>query len=189
MKVTALLASTLALSLFSCLGPQHRTAVEGRFVVTETDEELYQDAGDPLGGSLAILSMPIQGATHGLGWEVGFGQGEDSFDLSLGEYALQTEDAWAGLRYTFLDGHWRPYLGVGAQWSQHEVTLEYLGVETSRSTNDIGPYVEVGMQLRLNKALHLSVGYRETIGLEGSLPPLDVDLDTSRSFLGVGFSF
>ncbi len=182
-------AIAFALCLGSCRSLEHKTAIEGRFEMVETDEELYQDAGEPVGGSVALLSMPIQGASHRLGWEIGVGRSEDSFDLALGEYTLQSEDAWVGLRYSFLDGHWRPYVSAGAQFTQHEVTLDFMGVETIRRTDDIGPYVEAGLQLRLSRALHVSLGYRETIGLEGSLPPLDLDLDSSRSFLGFGWSF
>ncbi len=188
-KTATLWVLALAFGLGSCRNLEHKTALEARIDWIDADEEFYQDAGEPVGGSVALLSMPIQGASHRLGWEVGAGSAQDSFDLALGEYSLQTEDAWIGLRYSFLDGHWRPYLSAGAQFSQHEVTLDFMGVETQRSTDDIAPYVEAGLQLRLSRDWHVTLGYRETIGMEGSLPPLDLDLDTSRSFLGVGWSF
>ena len=182
-------ALAIALGLASCQGLEHKTALEGRVERIETDEDEYSDADVPIGGSLVVMSMPIQGASNKFGWEAGYGAGSDSFDLSSGEYELQSQDAWLGVRYAMSDGHWRPYLSAGVQWTQHEVNLEFLGVETKRATDDIGPYVEAGLQLRFNRSLHMSLGYRETIGLEGHLPPLEVDLDTSRAFLGIGVSF
>jgi len=184
-----LAACAIALGLVACTHYQHKSTIELRAVGVQTQEDAFQDADEPVGGALSYVSMPIQGSDNLWSWEFRVGQAEDSFDLTQGSYALSTRDAWLGTRYTFLDGHWRPYLGAGVQYTDHSVTLDFNGMSLERSTDDVGVYGEVGLQLRLTRALHLSLGYRETFGMEGDLAPLELDLDTQRAFFGVGWSF
>ncbi len=133
--------------------------------------------------------MPVAGANSLWGLELGVGHAEDDLELGNGEYNLQERSAWLGVRYSFLDGHYRPYVGTGVQFSQHEVTLKFGGAETVRTTDGYGVYGEAGMQMRLTQAWHVLLGYRQTFGIEGSFGGLDLNLDTRRGFAGFGWSF
>ncbi len=179
----------IALLAVSCQSGTYRLAFEGRFEQDYSEEESFEPGDNPIGASVAIVSVPIQGAEWPIGWELGFGQGIDSFRIPGGEYELWHRKAWAGVNYAFLDGHWRPYLGTGVQLSQQGVDLTLGGSELKQDTYDIGPYVEAGMRVRFNLSSHFVMGYRRTIGLEGSLGALDVDLEYGQAFVGFGYSF
>ncbi|MEZ5974956.1 MAG: outer membrane beta-barrel protein [Planctomycetota bacterium] len=179
----------LLLGGVSCQSTQSRLALEARYVTADSEESSYDEADSPVGGAFQMSSMPIQGADHRLGWELGLGQSSDSFALPAGSYDLTHREAWLGLRYSFLDGHVRPYISGGVQYTQHAVTLEFGGSTIERKTDDIGPYGEAGLLLRLNPSLHTVLGYRRTFGMEGEMSPLELDLDTRQVFLGVGLSF
>ncbi|MBL4770030.1 MAG: outer membrane beta-barrel protein [Planctomycetes bacterium] len=179
----------LALLAFSCQSGSYRLAFEGRFAQSNAEEESFTGADKPQGASVAILSLPIQGAKRQVGVEFGVGEGEDSLRIAGGEYELRHREIWLGVNYAFLDGHWRPYVGGGVQYSQQEVNLTFGGSTMERTTEDFGPYVEAGMRVRFNVSTHFVIGYRRTIGLDGNIGATDVDLDYSQGFIGFGYSF
>lgn len=184
-----LLLMTLSLLAFSCQSGSYRLAFEGRFSHSNSSEDAFEGADEPTGASVAIVSLPIQGAKHQFGWEMGVGEGNDSYRIVGGEYELRHREAWLGVNYSFLDGHWRPYVGGGLQYSQQDVDLTFGGGTTNRRTDDFGPYVEAGMRVRFNLSTHLIVGFRRTMGLEGNIGAMDVDLDYAQGFIGFGYSF
>lgn len=184
--LTPILLSLLALS---CQSGTYRLAFEGRFAQASSSEESFDGADEPTGASVAMVSVPIQGAKHAFGWEVGVGEGKDSYRIVGGEYELRHREAWLGVNYSFLDGHWRPYVGGGLQYSQQDVDLTFGGASTGRRTDDFGPYVEAGMRVRFNRSTHLVLGFRRTLGLEGNIGAMDVDLDYAQGFIGFGYSF
>ncbi len=184
--LTPILISLLA---FSCQSGSYRLAFEGRFAQAEASEESFDGADEPTGASVALVSLPIQGAKHQFGWEMGVGEGTDSYRIVGGEYELRHREAWLGVNYSFLDGHWRPYVGAGLQYSEQDVDLTFGGATNGQSTDDFGPYVEAGLRVRFNLSTHLVLGYRRTMGLEGSISSMDVDLDYAQAFFGFGYSF
>ncbi|HPF14908.1 MAG: outer membrane beta-barrel protein [Planctomycetes bacterium] len=189
MNLPACLILLLALSSTACQSAQQRLAIEWRFDSARAQEDLYEDA-DPLdGAALSVHSLPIQGADHKLGWELGLGEGKEMFAFTNGTYTLRQRQAWLGLRYTFLDGHWRPYLGAGAQYTRHDILLDYLGNGMEKRADDFGPYLEAGLLVRISKEWHAVLGYRETFGMQAQVDAADLDLDTAQTFVGVGFSF
>ncbi len=179
----------IAFLAVSCQSDSYRIALEGRLERGYSAESSFEPGDDPIGASVAIVSIPVQGAEYPIGWELGYGEGNDSFGIAGGEYELQHRETWAGVNYSFLDGHWRPYLGAGVQFSQQSVDLTFGGSELKQDTDDWGPYLEAGLRLRFNLANHFVMGYRRTMGLEGNIGALDVDLDYAQVFLGFGYSF
>lgn len=179
----------IALLAVSCQSGSYRLAFEGRFEQSNSEEDSFEPGDNPIGASVAIVSLPIQGADLPIGWELGYGEGNDSFRIVGGEYKLRHREVWAGVNYAFLDGHWRPYVGAGLQFSQQDVDLTFGGAEMKQNAHDFGPYLEVGMRARFNLSTHFVMGYRRTLGLEGNLEALDVDLDYAQAFIGFGYSF
>ncbi|MCA9001118.1 MAG: hypothetical protein KDB61_04280, partial [Planctomycetes bacterium] len=129
----------LALSAQSCQSSPHRLAFEGRLGRATAEESSFNGGGEPTGGSIAVLSLPFQGANT-VGWEFGLGEGKDTLMLVGGDYELRHREAWLGLHYALLDGHWRPYLGAGIQYTQQDVDLTYDRAKMYNRTHDVGPY-------------------------------------------------
>ncbi len=179
----------IAFLAVSCQSGSYRLAFEGRFEQGHSQEDIFEPGDNPVGASVAIVSIPIQGAEWPIGWELGFGEGNDSFRVTGGEYKLRHREAWAGVNYAFLDGHWRPYVGAGLQFSQQDVNLTFGGTELKQDAYDFGPYMEAGLRVRFNLSTHIVMGYRRTVGLEGNIGALDVDLDYAQAFAGFGYSF
>ncbi len=179
----------LALLAVSCQSGSYRLAFEGRLMQAYADEGFSDSVDEPIGASVVMVSLPIPGVTYPVGWELGAGEGRDSFHFVGGEYKLRHREAWAGVNYAFSDGHWRPYVGGGLQFSQQQMDLTLSGSTLQQNLQDFGPYLEAGMRTHFTRSTHFVVGFRRTFGLEGSVGVSDVDLDYTKAFVGFGYSF
>lgn len=126
-----------------------------------------------------------------LGFEVGTAFSYDDTSLFGVDIDASTFELFGGVRATadLVDGHLRPYLGVGPSFILADISGEESGFTVSDDDTSIGLYFRGGVTWVFDGGFGLGLDYRKVVGTEVNLFGVEGDADFDQFGLTLGFAF
>lgn len=125
----------------------------------------------------------------GLGAEVGANYAKDQVTESGTRTRSESFEFYAGPRYSFEFGRWRPYLSAGVSTQQTKADVNPSGgPEVSDDTTRVGAYAGVGFDVTVWDAL-LGFSIRRTFLQDITVFGADTDAASTQFYVRAGFAF
>lgn len=181
----ALCIAALALLASACVSKSGQPTTSAHLLVGVKN---YSDDFEPVETQPAVGTEFVLN-TDGLGAEVGLNYSGDQSSQSGVDYKSENIELYAGPRYTWRVGRWRPYIsaGLSALRATGDVT-DPGGPDTSDDATKIGGYAGVGFDVEVSDAL-LGLVIRQTFLQELSLFGTDADAGATQLLVRAGFGF
>jgi opacity protein-like surface antigen len=115
--------------------------------------------------------------------------GEDDDDVLGVDVETSTEEFAGGLRYTFGQDRFRPYVGVGVSWIELELKASDAGNTVKEDDDSFGLYVAGGFDAWVTQRIALGLEYRILMGTDMTLFDVDTDADYGQLAVTASLGF
>jgi len=182
------LASCAALP--SSLPPLQQGAPSSKATLYYGQRELDEDDYEPVEEQEVIgVGFSFAPAGPGFGVEAAYFMGEDDDDVGGIDVESSTDELAAGVRYTFGQDRFRPYVGFGLSWIEIEAKASGGGASVSEDDDSIGLWVAGGFDAWITRHVALGLEYRMLAGTDVELFGVDSDADYGQIAITASLGF